>query len=137
MKKNPLKMLKNAIFLLKKGSFKNLMPDMNSTWKISVSSCATLKIQPWTRNAEKRLFLNLFFRKTGTKIKILIPTFFDQKIIIPKVTHKDLLDNKQNWWTSSILKFLTIFQFVGLLNNIKNLKNGKKIPEYSLSVFIY
>ena len=98
--------------------------EMNSKWKISVSSCATLKKQPWTRNAEKRIFLNPFFRKTGTKIKILIPTFFGQNLYLtnPQVSFW----SKQNWGTSSILKFLTIFQFFGL----KTLKMVKKFQNF-------
>ena len=107
------------------------MPEMNSKWKISVWSCATLKMQPWTRNAEKRIFLNPFFRKTGTKIKILIPTFFGQNLYLtnPQVS----FGSKQNWGTSSILKFLTIFQFFGL----KTLKMVKKfkielVPQFYL-----
>ena len=99
--------------------------------EISVCSCDTLKIQPWMRNDDKRQFLTHFFRKTGAKIKILIPTFSGQNLYLinPQVS----FGSKENWRISSILKFLTIFQFFWP----KNLKNGQKIPKFSLIVFVH
>ena len=112
------------------GFLKNLMPEMNSKWKISVWSCATLKIEPWTRDAEKRIFLNPFFKKTGTKIKILIPTFLGQNLYLtnPQVS----FGSKENWGTSSTLKFLIIFHFFGL----KIIKMVKKFQNFH-SLFLF
>ena len=73
---------------------------------------------------KKGIFLYPFFRKTRTKIKILIPTFFGQNLYLtnPQVSFR----YRQNWGTSLILKFSTIFQFFVL----KTLKMVKKFQNF-------